>query len=144
MVEIKKRWYTSLFFQLLIAVLAGVLIGHLWPTIGTQLKPVGDGFIRLIKMIIAPLIFCVVVTGIAAVGDLKSVGRLGFKAIVYFEVVTTFALLFGLLVANVFRPGAGLNMDPAIGGHGFQRERRQVAFGGIGDRAQDCKRNPLF
>ena len=113
MVEIKKRWYTSLFFQLLIAVVAGVLIGHLWPSFGAQLKPVGDGFIRLIKMIIAPLIFCVVVTGIAAVGDLKSVGRLGFKAIVYFEVVTTFALLFGLLIANVFRPGAGLNIDPA-------------------------------
>jgi aerobic C4-dicarboxylate transport protein len=113
MAEIKKRWWTSLFLQLLVAVVAGVLVGHFWPSFGAQLKPVGDGFIRLIKMIIAPLIFCVVVTGIAAVGDIKAVGRLGLKAIVYFEVVTTFALLFGLLVANVFRPGAGLDVNPA-------------------------------
>jgi aerobic C4-dicarboxylate transport protein len=113
MVESKKRWWTSLFVQLLVAVVAGVLVGHLWPTLGAQLKPVGDGFIRLIKMIIAPLIFCVVVTGIAAVGDIKAVGRIGLKAIVYFEVVTTFALLFGLVVANVFRPGAGLDINPA-------------------------------
>src|SRR5215217_333642 len=113
MPTIKKRWYTSLFVQLLVAVVAGILIGHFWPGFGAQLKPVGDGFIRLIKMIIAPLIFCVVVTGIAAVGDIKAVGRIGLKAILYFEIVTTFALLFGLLIANVFRPGSGLGIDPA-------------------------------
>ncbi len=107
------RWYKSLFVQLLVAVVAGVLIGHFWPSFGAELKPIGDGFIRLIKMIIAPLIFCVVVTGIAAVGDLKAVGRIGFKAILYFEIVTTFALIFGLLIANVFKPGSGLNIDPA-------------------------------
>ncbi|MGH3516074.1 MAG: C4-dicarboxylate transporter DctA [Haloechinothrix sp.] len=109
----KKKFYKSLFLQIIVAVIAGVLIGHFWPVIGEQLKPVGDGFIRLIKMIIGPLIFCVVVTGIAAVGDVKAVGRIGFKAIVYFEVVTTFALLFGLLVANIAQPGAGMNIDPA-------------------------------
>ncbi|MFD8493505.1 C4-dicarboxylate transporter DctA [Amycolatopsis sp. NPDC059657] len=107
------RWVKSLFAQLLVAVVAGVLVGHFWPDVAGHLKPVGDGFIRLIKMIIAPLVFCVVVTGIAAVGDIKAVGRIGFKAIVYFEIVTTFALLFGLLVANVFQPGAGLDIDPA-------------------------------
>ncbi|MGC7097484.1 C4-dicarboxylate transporter DctA [Amycolatopsis lurida] len=109
----KKRWYTSLFLQIIVAVVAGVLLGHFWPSIGAELKPIGDGFIRLIKMIIAPLIFCVVVTGIAAVGDVKAVGRLGFKAIVYFEIVTTFALLFGLLVANLGQPGGGLHIDPS-------------------------------
>jgi len=108
-----KGWYKSLFVQLLVAVVAGVLVGHFWPGFGAELKPVGDGFIRLIKMIIAPLIFCVVVTGIAAVGDIKAVGRIGLKAILYFEIVTTFALIFGLLVANVFRPGSGLDIDPA-------------------------------
>ncbi|SDZ19345.1 aerobic C4-dicarboxylate transport protein [Amycolatopsis xylanica] len=107
------RWTRSLFAQLLVAVVAGVLVGHFWPEVAGHLKPIGDGFIRLIKMIIAPLVFCVVVTGIAAVGDIKAVGRIGFKAILYFEIVTTFALLFGLLVANVFQPGAGLDIDPA-------------------------------
>jgi len=100
----KKPLYKSLFFQILIAVVAGVLIGHFWPDLGAQLRPLGDGFIQLIKMIIAPLIFCVVVTGIAAVGDIKAVGRIGLKAVVYFEVVTTFALLFGLLVALLLFP----------------------------------------
>ncbi|MGH3950660.1 MAG: C4-dicarboxylate transporter DctA [Pseudonocardiaceae bacterium] len=109
----RKKFYKSLFVQIIVAVIAGVVIGHFWPTIGEELKPVGDGFIRLIKMIIGPLIFCVVVTGIAAVGDVKAVGRIGFKAIVYFEVVTTFALVFGLIVANVMQPGAGMNIDPA-------------------------------
>jgi aerobic C4-dicarboxylate transport protein len=113
MSTVSGRWYRSLFVQILVAVVVGILIGHFWPVVGAQLKPLGDGFIRLIKMIIAPLVFCVVVTGIAAVGDVKAVGRIGVKAIVYFEIVTTFALLFGLVVANVFRPGAGLSIDPA-------------------------------
>ncbi|USX56291.1 cation:dicarboxylase symporter family transporter [Lentzea sp. HUAS12] len=95
------------------AVMAGILVGHLWPSLGSDLRPVGDGFVRLIKMIIAPLIFCVIVTGIAAVGDVKTVGRIGVKAILYFEFITTFALVFGLAVANVVRPGDGLDIDPA-------------------------------
>jgi aerobic C4-dicarboxylate transport protein len=105
--------YKSLFFQVFVAIVAGISIGHFFPDLGADLRPLGDGFIKLIKMIIAPLIFCVVVTGIAHVGDIKSVGRIGLKALVYFEVVTTFALLFGLVIANVMRPGAGFDIDPA-------------------------------
>jgi len=109
----KPKSSRSLFIQILVAVVAGILVGHFWSSIGTDLKPVGDGFIKLIKMVIAPLIFCVVVTGIAKVGDLRSVGRIGFKALIYFEVVSTAALAFGLLMGNVMHPGAGMNVDPA-------------------------------
>jgi aerobic C4-dicarboxylate transport protein len=108
----RKPLYKSLFLQLLIAVVAGVLIGHFWPDIGSALRPLGDGFIQLIKMIIAPLIFLVIVTGIAAVGDVKAVGRVGVKALIYFTAATSFALIFGLVVANIVQPGAGLNIDP--------------------------------
>lgn len=109
----KKPLYKSLFFQILVAVVLGVAIGYFWPGIGSALRPLGDGFIQLIKMIIAPLIFLVIVTGISAVGDVKSVGRVGVKALVYFTAATLFALAFGLLVANIVQPGAGLNIDPA-------------------------------
>lgn len=109
----KKPLYKSLFFQILVAVVLGVAIGSFWPDIGSALRPLGDGFIQLIKMIIAPLIFLVIVTGISAVGDVKSVGRVGVKALVYFTAATLFALAFGLLVANIVQPGAGLNIDPA-------------------------------
>ena len=95
------------------AVVAGIALGHFFPDLGADLRPLGDGFIKLIKMIIAPLIFCVVVTGIAKVGDISSVGRIGLKAIIYFEVVTTFALIFGLAIGNLVKPGAGFNVDPA-------------------------------
>lgn len=107
----RKPWYTSLFLQLLVAIVAGILVGWLWPGVGADLKPLADGFIKLIKMLIAPIIFCTVVIGIAHVGDLKSVGRIGVKALIYFEVVTTFALLFGLLVGNLVKPGSGFNID---------------------------------
>jgi aerobic C4-dicarboxylate transport protein len=109
----KRGLHRSMFFQVLVAVAIGLAIGAIWPGFGAALRPVGDGFIKLIKMIIAPLIFCVVVTGIAKVGDLKSVGRIGLKAILYFEVVTTAALGLGLLVGNIVNPGAGLNIDPS-------------------------------
>ncbi|MCE7001528.1 C4-dicarboxylate transporter DctA [Kibdelosporangium philippinense] len=105
--------HRSMFFQVLVAVVIGLAIGAIWPGFGADLKPLGDGFIKLIKMIIAPLIFCVVVTGIAKVGDLKAVGRIGLKAIIYFEVVTTAALALGLLVANIVGPGTGMNIDPS-------------------------------
>ena len=105
--------YKSLFFQILVAVVGGVLIGHFWPAIGAELRPLGDGFIRLIKMIIAPLIFLVIVTGIAAVGDVKAVGRVGVKALLYFTGATLFALVFGLIVGNIVQPGTGLNIDPS-------------------------------
>jgi aerobic C4-dicarboxylate transport protein len=108
----KPRWYRSLFVQLVAAIVVGILVGWLWPGFGADLKPLADGFIKLIKMMIAPIIFCTVVLGIAHVGDLKSVGRIGVKALVYFELITTFALLFGLLVGNLVRPGAGFHIDP--------------------------------
>ncbi|MEV7664009.1 cation:dicarboxylase symporter family transporter [Paenarthrobacter sp. NPDC089316] len=109
----KKPLYKSLFFQILLAVVLGIAIGYLWPDLGSALRPLGDGFIQLIKMIIAPLIFLVIVTGISAVGDVKAVGRVGVKALVYFTAATLFALAFGLVVANIVQPGAGLNIDPA-------------------------------
>ena len=106
----RKPIYTSLFFQLMVAIV-GVLVGWLAPDFGAGLKPRADGFIKLIKMLIAPIIFCTVVIGIAHVGDLKSVGRIGVKALIYFELVTTFALLFGLVVGNVVQPGSGFDID---------------------------------
>jgi aerobic C4-dicarboxylate transport protein len=109
----RQPLYKSLFAQILVAIVLGVAVGALLPDVGAQLKPLGDGFIRLIKMIIAPLIFLVIVTGIAHVGDVKAVGRVGVKALVYFLVASTFALIFGMVVANVVKPGAGLNIDPA-------------------------------
>jgi aerobic C4-dicarboxylate transport protein len=105
--------YKSLFVQIAVAVVLGIGIGYFWPDIGSTLRPLGDGFIQLIKMIIAPLIFLVIVTGISAVGDVKSVGRVGVKALAYFTGATLFALAFGLVVANIVQPGAGLNIDPA-------------------------------
>jgi aerobic C4-dicarboxylate transport protein len=111
--QARRGLHRSMFVQVLVGVAIGLAIGALWPGFGAALRPVGDGFIKLIKMIIAPLIFCVVVTGIAKVGDLKAVGRIGLKAIIYFEVVTTAALGLGLLVGNIVSPGSGLNIDPA-------------------------------
>ncbi|WP_069166945.1 C4-dicarboxylate transporter DctA [Nocardia altamirensis] len=105
-------WYRSLFVQLMVAIVAGIVVGALWPSLGADLKPLADGFIKLIKMVIAPIIFCTVVLGIAHVGDMKAVGRIGVKALIYFEVVTTFALVFGLVVGNLVKPGAGFAIDP--------------------------------
>ena len=102
-----------LYVQVLIAILAGGLFGYLAPEHAVKLRPLGDGFIALVKMVIGPVIFCTVVLGIAGAGDMKKVGRVGAKAILYFEIVSGFALLLGLLVANVVRPGAGFNVDPA-------------------------------
>jgi len=99
--------------SVLIAVFAGILIGHYFPDFGKLLKPLGDGFIKLIKLLIAPIIFCTIVHGIASMGDLKKLGRIGGKTILYFEVVSTLALVIGLVVVNVLKPGAGFNVDPA-------------------------------
>lgn len=106
------KFMKSLFGQVIVATVIGVVIGLFWPAFGTSLKPLGDGFIRLIKMIVPVLVFCVVVHGIASAGNLKRVGRVGVKALVYFEVVTTVALLLGLALAVIFEPGAGMNIDP--------------------------------
>jgi aerobic C4-dicarboxylate transport protein len=105
--------FRSLYVQVLAAIAAGVLLGYFDPDLGTMMRPLGDGFIKLIKMLIAPVIFATVVSGIAGMGDLKKIGRTGLKALLYFEVVSTFALVIGLLVVNWIRPGAGLNADPA-------------------------------
>jgi aerobic C4-dicarboxylate transport protein len=106
------RFLRSLFGQVLLALAVGVVIGFVWPESAVKLKPLGDAFIKLIKMIIPVLVFCVVVHGIAGAGDLKRVGRVGVKALIYFEVVTTIALGLGLLLAFVFQPGVGMNVDP--------------------------------
>lgn len=106
------RFLKSLFGQVLLALVAGVVIGLAWPETGIALKPLGDGFIKLIKMLIPLIVFCVVVHGIAGTGDLKRVGRVGVKALIYFEVVTTVALALGLLLAVWFQPGVGMNVDP--------------------------------
>ncbi|MFJ2673957.1 cation:dicarboxylate symporter family transporter [Streptomyces sp. NPDC087525] len=104
---------TSLFTQVAVALLLGVLVGKVWPEAGAAVQWVSDGFIRLIKTMIAPLVFCVVVTGIAKAGDLRAFGRIGVKALVWFEVASTLALVLGLVAANLVSPGAGMNVDPA-------------------------------
>jgi len=106
-----KRIYHHLYFQVLTAIVLGILVGHFYPETGVDMKPLGDGFIKLIKMIIAPIIFCTVVTGIAGMEDMKKVGRVGVKALLYFEIVSTLALAIGLLVVSVIQPGAGMNAD---------------------------------
>jgi aerobic C4-dicarboxylate transport protein len=105
--------YRALYFQVVVAIVLGVLLGHYLPDTGAALKPLGDGFIKLIKMIIAPVIFCTVVTGIAGMEDMKRVGRTGGVALLYFEVVSTLALMIGLLVVNLVQPGAGMNAVPS-------------------------------
>src|SRR6478735_2024045 len=108
-----QPWYKILYIQVLIAIALGVLIGYFYPDLGKALKPLGDGFIALIKMMIAPVIFCTVVHGISSMGDLKRVGRVGLKSLIYFETVSTVALAVGLLVGEVLQPGHGFNIDPA-------------------------------
>ena len=102
-----------LYFWVLLAIVLGGTIGYVSPETGVKLKPLGDGFIALVKMLISPIIFCTVVLGIAGAGSMKKVGRVGGKALLYFEIVSTFALMIGLLIANLIRPGAGFNADPA-------------------------------
>jgi aerobic C4-dicarboxylate transport protein len=109
----KKPLYKSLYFQVICAIVAGVLLGHFYPETGTAMKPLGDGFIKLIKMIIAPIIFCTVVVGIAGMEDMKKVGKTGGLALLYFEVVSSIALIVGLIIVNTVQPGAGMNVDPA-------------------------------
>ena len=106
------KLFKSLYFQVLVAIAIGIALGHFYPAFAMQLKPLGDGFIKLIKMMIAPIIFCTIVTGIAGMQNTKKVGRVGLKAILYFEVVTTLALIIGLIVINLLKPGVGMNIDP--------------------------------
>ena len=110
-----KPWYKVLYVQVLIAIVLGAIVGWLWPAVATNdwIKALGDGFIKLIKMVIAPIIFCTVVSGVAHIQDAKKVGRIGVKALVYFEVVSTFALVIGLIIGNLVRPGAGFGSGAA-------------------------------
>jgi aerobic C4-dicarboxylate transport protein len=109
----RKPLYRSLYAQVLTAVVLGALLGYLYPHLGEEMKPLGDGFIKLIKMLIAPIIFCTVVVGIAGMEDMKKVGKTGGLALLYFEVVSSVALVIGLVLVNVMKPGAGMNIDPA-------------------------------
>ncbi|HJY78841.1 MAG TPA: dicarboxylate/amino acid:cation symporter [Burkholderiales bacterium] len=109
----KKPLYKSLYFQVVAAIVIGILLGYFYPETGTAMKPLGDGFIKLIKMIIAPIIFCTVVVGIAGMESMKTVGKTGGYALLYFEAVSTLALIVGLFMINVLQPGAGMNVDPA-------------------------------
>src|ERR1700688_3312111 len=112
--RVAKPWYKILYLQVLIAILLGVLVGWLWPHLATNdwIKALGDGFIKLIKMVIAPIIFCTVVSGIAHIQDARKVGRVGVKALLYFEVVSSFALMIGLVVGNLVPVGRGLGATP--------------------------------
>ena len=109
----KRPFYRDLSFQVLAGMALGIAVGHFFPAIGGTLRPLGDAFIRLIQMVVGPVIFCSVVAGIASVGDMKKVGRVAITALIYFEVVTSFALVIGLVTINLFRPGAGMNVDVA-------------------------------
>lgn len=109
----RKPFYHHLYIQVLVAIALGIILGHYAPSVGEQMKPLGDTFIKLIKMLIAPIIFCTVVSGIASMQNLKRIGRVGLKAIIYFEVLTTVALIIGLVGVNLFQPGAGMHIDPA-------------------------------
>lgn len=109
----KPPIWKTLYFWVLVGIASGIAVGHFFPHTGVAMKPLGDGFIKLIKMIIAPVLFCTIVTGIAGMRSMQSVGRVGLKALIYFEIMTTFALVIGLFTANVLKPGAGMNIDPA-------------------------------
>ncbi|WP_256591426.1 cation:dicarboxylate symporter family transporter, partial [Pseudomonas sp. HMWF006] len=105
----RQPLYKSLYFQVIIAIIIGIALGHYYPQFGVAVKPLGDGFIKLIKMIIAPIIFCTVVSGIAGMQNMKSVGKTGGYALLYFEIVSTIALLVGLVVVNIVQPGNGMH-----------------------------------
>ena len=107
----EQPFYRSLYFQVLVAIAIGIALGHFAPHLGEQMKPLGDGFIKLIKMMIAPIIFCTVVTGIAGMENMKAIGKTGVLALLYFEIVSTIALVVGLVIVNVVKPGVGMNVD---------------------------------
>ncbi|MFA9439366.1 C4-dicarboxylate transporter DctA [Uliginosibacterium sp. sgz301328] len=109
----RARWYKQLWFHVLAAMLLGVVLGHWFPAIGEQMQPFGDAFIKAIRMLIAPIIFCTVILGIAGMGDMAKVGRVAVKSIIYFEIMTTIALILGLVAVNYMKPGVGMNIDIA-------------------------------
>jgi aerobic C4-dicarboxylate transport protein len=109
----RRPWYRVLYVQVLVAMLVGILTGHFFPNAGIAMKPLGDGFVALIRMMIAPIVFCTVVQGIGSMSDMRKVGRVGVKALLYFELVSTLALIIGMIVASVAQPGKGLNINPS-------------------------------
>src|SRR3954466_4871689 len=109
--HVRADVYKTLYGQVLIATIAGVAFGYFFPSAGAAVRPLGDAFIRLIRMIVAPVVFCTVVVGIAGVGDVKALGKTGVLTLVYFEVVSTIALLIGLVAVNITKPGVGMNVD---------------------------------
>ncbi len=125
--------YKSLYAQVITAIIIGVILGHFWPQVGESMKPLGDGFIKLIKMIIAPIIFCTVVVGIAGMEDMKKVGKTGGLALLYFEIVSSIALIVGLVIINIVQPGAGMNVDAELARHqagrGLHRARQDAGNG---------------
>lgn len=111
--EGKLPLYRQLYVQVIAGICIGILVGHFFPHFGSEMKPLGDGFIKLIKMLLAPIIFCTIVVGIARMGDIKEVGKVGAKALLYFEILSSIALVVGLVVVNVLKPGSGMNVDPS-------------------------------
>ena len=106
-----QPWYVQLWFQVLVAMVVGIALGHLYPNVGAEMQPLGDAFIKAIRVLIAPIIFCTVVHGISSMANMAKVGRVALKALIYFEVLTTVALIIGLIAVNIFRPGVGMNVD---------------------------------
>ena len=133
----RKPWYRILYIQVLLAVLLGIAVGALWPKTGASLKPLGDGFVALVKMLIAPIIFCTLVHGIASMGDLKKLGRVGGKALLYFEVVSTLALVIGLVVVNWLQPGA--NFQPKAATKAEEGHDENITF----ERMAELLGNPI-
>src|SRR5687767_7511566 len=128
----RRPLYKDLSLQILVAMLLGCVVGYLWPQSAESLRPLGDLFIRLVRMVVAPIIFCTVVHGIASVGEARRVGRVAVKALIYFEIVTTIALVLGLVMVNLWAPGMGMNVDPATlteGSADVQQQARPVGYG---------------
>src|ERR671936_672146 len=111
--DVRRAWWQELWVQVMIAMALGIALGAIRPDLGAQMQPLGDAFIKAIRMLIAPIIFCTVVGGIAHMADMAKVGRVAIKALIYFEVITTLALIIALVAVNIWQPGAGMNVDPA-------------------------------
>src|SRR6202166_4120579 len=125
-----RSWHKHLSVQILIAMVLGIIVGHVWPERADSLKPLGDLFIKLVRMLVAPIIFCTVVHGIASVGEAKKVGRVAIKSLVYFEVVTTVALILALLLVNLWAPGAGMHVDlKTLADSGVKAPAKPLTFG---------------
>jgi aerobic C4-dicarboxylate transport protein len=127
--SVRVPLYKRLYFQVIVSIALGILLGVFYPELGQKVKPLGDGFMKLVKMLIGPIVFCTVVVGIGKMGDMKEVGRVGMKSLLYFEIVSTIALILGMLVVNVAKPGVGLNMQVAQMGHNeaFMQQAKQLS-----------------